>query len=105
MRKIYIIVFSLIVTGCGTFTSLSSSDNKIASTLKRQKTQCEETSRAYGGVSYNLCKLNSNPGYPHFDWALGFYVLDIAACTITDTVVLPYTIVEQHKKGSIRIKS
>ena len=102
--KFFIITFlPLVLSGCGTLTSLSNSDDEIAHKLKTQKTYCESTSRAYGGVSYNFCTLHSKPNRTYIDWFLGFYLIDTAVSAVTDTVALPYTIFQQTNYGNIKV--
>ncbi len=103
MTKWTLLLLSVLITGCGTVTSLSSSDEDIAYQLRKQKSYCETTSRAYGGVSYNLCKLNSNPNKTYIDWFLGFYIIDTVVSAAGDTVALPYSAFQQAEKGSIKV--
>lgn len=105
MNYILTLLIAFLLTGCGTITTLTNSDEEISHRLKKQKTYCESVSRVYAGVSYNLCKLHSNPNKTYIDWYLGFYIFDTAASVITDTVVIPYTIYQQIDKGSVNIDS
>jgi uncharacterized protein YceK len=105
MKNFIVIMLSLALCGCGTLTSLSNSDKEIAHKLKRQKTHCESTSRAYGGVSYNFCTLHSKPSKTYIDWFLGFYLIDTAISAVTDTAALPYTFYQQTNRGNINIGS
>ncbi|MEM8493722.1 MAG: YceK/YidQ family lipoprotein, partial [Pseudomonadota bacterium] len=67
------------------------------------KTLCETTSRAYGGVSYNFCKLHSARSSVNFDFVLAFYLLDTGVSALTDTAFLPFTVYQQSEMGSIEI--
>lgn len=105
MKKFILLLLALSISGCGTLTSLSNSDEDISYKLRKQKSYCDTTSRAYGGVSYNLCKLNSNPNKTYIDWFLGFYIIDTVVSAVTDTIALPYTAFQQVNKGSIKVGS
>ncbi|WP_143247523.1 YceK/YidQ family lipoprotein [Agaribacterium haliotis] len=99
---IYSAFFSL--SACGTYTSLSNSDNSIERKLSRSGTYCNSTSRVYGGLSYNFCKLNANPQKSaYFAPMLPLYLIDSAVCLVSDTLVLPYTIAEQAQHGNIEL--
>lgn len=93
----------VLLTACGTTTTLTSSDREIAANLKRQESNCESLPRIYSGVAYNLCKMNSNNNSIYFNWQLGFYFIDSVASAATDTIVLPLTAYSQAKNGSLQI--
>jgi uncharacterized protein YceK len=102
--RIWIILLSMIyIQACGTITTLSESDQRISSKLTKQNTYCESLTRVYSGVSYDFCKLNSKPTGTAIDVGVGFYLFDGVLSTATDTLVLPYTIVQQSEKGSMQI--
>jgi uncharacterized protein YceK len=103
MKFIWLAFAVLSLTACGTVTTLSNSDYEIASKLKRQNSNCESIPRVYSGVSYNVCKMNSNKNSIYFDWLLGFYLLDSVASAATDTVALPFTVFSQEKNGNLMI--
>ncbi|WP_339667844.1 YceK/YidQ family lipoprotein [Dasania marina] len=101
MKLIISILLFSVLCGCGTLNTLSNSDEQIAINLKKQKTNCESIPRAYSGVSYDFCKLNSNPNTIYNDWFLGFYLVDGVVSVVADTIVLPYTIFQQVDKGNL----
>jgi len=102
--RIPIILLSLMcIQACGTITTLSESDTQISSRLTKQDTYCESLPRVYSGVSYDFCKLNSKPTGTAIDVGVGFYLFDGLLSAATDTLVLPYTIVQQSDKGSMQI--
>jgi len=104
MRKTIIAVIALGLTACGSFTTISKSDREIARNLKSQGTHCESIPRIYSGVAYDFCLLNSNPGGVYPDWFLGFYLFDGVVSAVADTVLLPYTMHQQHRFGSLDIQ-
>lgn len=103
MKQFSIFVMPVLLTACGTTTTLTSSDREIAANLKRQESNCESLPRIYSGVAYNLCKMNSNNNSIYFNWQLGFYFIDSVASAATDTIVLPVTAYSQAKNGSLQI--
>lgn len=102
--KVPLILVSMIgLSACGTVTTLSGSDQKISSNLSRAESYCESVPRVYSGVAYDVCKLNSRPSGTAVDLVVGFYLLDGLLSAATDTLVLPYTIIQQSQKGNIQI--
>ncbi|WP_159931131.1 YceK/YidQ family lipoprotein [Oceanicoccus sp. KOV_DT_Chl] len=93
----------ILLSGCGSLTVLTNSDQDVAENLKKQKTYCTSLLRVSGGVSYNLCKLHSYPERNYIDWYLAFYFFDTALSAVTDTVVLPYSIYLQVEEGNMPI--
>ena len=104
MRVLLTIAVIALTAGCGTITTLSSSDDSLSRDLKKRETYCESLSRVYSGVSYNLCVLNSKPRDTEIALLVGFYLVDGAFSLLSDTLVLPYTIYRQSADGSIPIK-
>ena len=103
MKHFWILLSTLPLAACGTFTTLSQDDREIAANLKRQETNCQTVPRIYSGVSYNLCRMNSNKQSIYFDWLLGFYLADSVASAATDTLALPYTVYSQNRHGSLKV--
>ena len=102
--KMPIVLLSLMcIQACGTITTLSESDKRISSKLTKQDTYCDSLPRVYSGVSYDFCKLNSEPNGTAVDVLVGFYLFDGILSAATDTLVLPYTIFQQSDKGSMQI--
>ncbi|WP_237065512.1 YceK/YidQ family lipoprotein [Microbulbifer guangxiensis] len=104
MKAILIAPTALVLSACGSFTTLTKSDREIAANLKRQESNCETLPRIYSGVSYNLCKMNSNKNSIYFNWQLGFYFVDSVASAATDTIALPLTAYRQVKNGNLQIE-
>ena len=103
MRILLILLPMMCIQACGTFTTLSETDQRITSNLTKQNTYCESVPRVYSGVAYDFCKLNSKPKGTEVDVLVGFYLLDGVVSAASDTLVLPYTIYQQSEKGSIQI--
>lgn len=105
MRSAALILICMGLGACGSLTTTTQSDYHIYANLKRQNTYCESLPRVYGGLAYDFCRLNANPGTIHSDLFLGFYLLDGAASAIVDTVLLPYTGYQQYRVGSLNLNS
>ena len=103
MRITFVFLVVFCIQACGTITTLSETDQRISSNLKRKDTYCEKMSRVYSGVSYDFCYLNSKPNTTEFDLLVGYYLIDGVLSAVSDTLVLPYTIYQQSEKGSIQI--
>lgn len=91
------------LSGCGTVTTLSSSDEEIVANLNKENSSCQAMPRVYSGVAYNLCKMNSNGNSIYYSWLLSFYLIDSVASAATDTAALPYTVYTQSKNGSLAL--
>ena len=95
----------LIVSGCGTISTVASTDSSIERKLTRANTYCKSIPRVYSGVFYDACHLHAKPKGSYFlypDWLM-LYGVDVVISGVTDTVVLPYTIYKQVDSGSIAI--
>lgn len=103
MKYLFFLILLVGLQACGTVTTLSNSDQQISAKLSQQRTHCESVPRVYSGVAYDLCQLNSKPQGTEIDVLVGFYLLDGILSAATDTLVLPYTIIQQSDKGSIKI--
>ncbi len=103
MRLVFILLLIMCIQACGTITTLSESDQRISSKLKKKDTYCESVPRVYSGVSYDFCSLNSKPNNTEVDVLVAFYLLDGVLSAASDTLVLPYTVYQQSEKGSIQI--
>lgn len=101
MKRLVVLIAMSLLSGCGTFTTLTHSDSEIASNLNRQNSGCVSVPRVYSGVAYNMCKLNSNGSSVYFLPMLGVYLVDSVFSAATDTVALPYTVYAQSQKGSV----
>ena len=101
MKKIIPLLSLSLLSGCGTFTTLTNSDAEIASNLKKQNSGCVSVPRVYSGVAYNMCKLNSNGNSVYFLPMVGIYLVDSVFSAATDTVALPYTVYAQSQEGSL----
>lgn len=106
-RKIFSIlpvVLLLVMSGCGSLTTLSKSDSEVASQLRRYDTNCTELSRIYPGVAYDLCLLHADN---HSLWSgliMKYYLFDAVPSAAVDTLLLPLGIHNQRTKGNLLLK-
>lgn len=103
MKKLWMgVMLTSALGGCGTVRTVSN-ESKAVDDLAKWQTNCYTISRAYSGVAYQFCNLNSPPRTgPH--WATFPILLDMAASGIVDTFVLPYTGYQQYKQGNVPIR-
>jgi uncharacterized protein YceK len=95
---------SLLLTGCGSFTTLTKDDADIASALRQKNTQCSSLLRIYSGVNFDGCVLNSKPDSSTTnDTVLYYWLFDMVGAAVADTVALPYTIYRQAREGSLNL--
>lgn len=110
MRKIRMTVLmwfaALILSGCGTLTTVFQANSVTRHKLKQVETKCESVPRVYSGMAYDFCLLRGKPSraalwlFPMPDLVM----VDITLSAALDTVFLPYTIYEQIQRGSIYIQ-
>ena len=93
------LVFS--VSACGTTSTLSKSDAEIKAKLSQHRTACKSITRAYSGVAYDICRLNTLPNSTFYNPLLVVYLIDAPISAVFDTVALPYTVIKQSKAGNI----
>ena len=84
-------------------STVSKSDVKISSELRKSQTRCETIPRVYSGVAYDICKVHSDSLNTFRHLSYGYYFFDTIPSAIIDTVVLPYTIYKQNDLGSVKV--
>ncbi|SEK64311.1 Protein of unknown function [Pseudomonas agarici] len=97
------------LAGCGTGSTLLRGDDAVSKSLAGYRTYCQAIPRMYSGVVYDFCVMHGEPtaqwqpdGSPVGNFPL--IVLDILVSGVVDTVVLPYTINQQVREGSMVIR-
>ncbi|MGJ8692535.1 MAG: YceK/YidQ family lipoprotein [Thalassotalea sp.] len=92
---------------CATIKTLDPPKNHINISHYGKKSYCDEIPRIYSGVSYNFCLLYGEPSKRENMGSsvnhVPFFVIDTVFSVVSDTVVLPYTIVMQTNKGCIKV--
>ena len=91
---------------CGTFSSRDISNNAVKIRDYNVKTHCDEISHVYSGIQYDLCILDSDrgatPAKIQMD-PLWVTSIDFVFSAIADTLILPYTLVQQVEYGNIEV--
>lgn len=107
MKEFIGILLALSTFSCSTIKTIDPPNNHVNISYNGKKSYCEKIPRIYSGISYNLCLLYGEPskrvnvgsslnGIP-------FVFIDSAFSVVSDTIVLPYTIVMQANKGAIKV--
>ncbi len=107
MKGFIYLLFLLFCCSCATVKTLDPPKNHINISHQGQKSYCEEIPRVYSGLSYNFCLMYGEPskrvnigssinGIPTV-------LIDTVFSAATDTIVLPYTLMTQAEKGSIKV--
>ena len=60
MKIVSVLLASAILSGCGTLTTLSNTDNIVTGKLRKNKTYCGTVPRIYSGLIYDYCTLFSD---------------------------------------------
>lgn len=107
MKGILTFLLVMFCSACATIKTLDPPKNHVTIAHHGKKSYCSEIPRIYSGIAYNLCLFYGEPsktknlgdslnGVP-----LVFF--DSVFSVVSDTVVLPYTITMQSKKGPIKV--
>ncbi len=105
MFKLFLCGLMILISGCGSITTLRESDARISQKLNDWNTQCESIPRIYSGVAYGFCVLHARPGH-ELAWdssVIPYVFLDMGVSAIVDTLALPATIPAANSKGRIEI--
>ena len=104
MKFASFLLVSTLLTGCGTINTVFRDDMVASNKLARWHSHCDSIPRIYSGAALNYCTLDAEPrhsvgfdGHP----AAPLILFDLALSGVADTVVLPYTIYLQNKRGDI----
>ena len=96
-------LFAMFISACGTLTTLSKPDFEVRNDLHKRNSRCESVPRIYSGVAYDYCVVVSDPAAQHNEKYTEQYLADFIGSVIADTVVLPYTVIQQLDKGSLKL--
>ena len=103
MKKIVVAGVCILLSACGTVSTISGDQHEIGRKLTTHRSYCETMPRVYSGVAYNVCKMNSEPT----DWGtlyLSVALFDSFLSVGLDTVALPYTAYQQAKNGNLKLR-
>lgn len=95
----------LTLAGCGTVDTVFRDDSLARQQLKDQKSYCNTVPRVYSGVAYDFCRLHSprpakDENSQENALAQGM-VIDMVLSGALDTLLLPYTLIQQQADGSL----
>ncbi|MAQ02380.1 MAG: YceK/YidQ family lipoprotein [Alteromonadaceae bacterium] len=107
MKKFIVIGLLSLTSGCATIKTLDPAYNHVNIQHRGKQSYCKEIPRVYSGVAYNACKLNGEPSRtPNMGSTLSgvpVFFIDTILSAVADTVVIPYTAVQQYQKGNIDV--
>lgn len=102
MKKILMLgVISVVLSGCGSVSTVLQGDADAARDLRKKKTYCQSIPRIYSGLAFDFCTLNAPPDPTGM--LAPFVLLDLPLSAVFDTVSLPYTIYRQIEDGNLSI--
>ena len=81
-------------------------ENKVEIRQYHGVTKCDEISRIYSGVRYDLCILHSDRKKAPIKFQLDplwLTSIDVLLSVAADTVFLPYTIYQQSVNGNLEV--
>lgn len=110
MKNIAVMVLSFLLVSCGTFSTTFTDDKYTQNKLVKKESYCKTLPRVYSGVSYDFCKLHAQPvssnrtSFGKTGSYIPFIAIDLILSGVLDTIVLPYTVFEQVKKGSLEVE-
>ncbi|UTF58675.1 YceK/YidQ family lipoprotein [Gilvimarinus sp. DA14] len=99
--QITMLILFISITGCGSVTTVGSSDSRVTANLERKNTYCKTIPRMYSGVAFDFCSLHAPSKGANLNWFAGYYLVDGIASAVLDTLLLPYTGYLQVKEGSV----
>ena len=106
-KPLSVLSIIILLSACGTISTVPKTNSDVRSSLVKKDTKCSSISRVYSGVAYDFCTLHSEPNRSIYfnEFMLYFYGVDMALSAVSDTLILPYTLVQQEQRGIIKIKN
>jgi len=105
MRPLIAACLSTLLSGCGSIITVVRDDTVTSQYLAEAKSYCGAVPRVYSGLMFDFCLLHAPPADEHNYKTTPpiLEVFDMGLSAITDTVLLPYTLIRQHNDGSIEV--
>lgn len=107
MKELLVLLLPLLCFSCATVKTINPINNHVQIEHRGKKSYCSEIPRLYSGFMYNLCLLNGEPSRVENIGStfsnVPFFVIDTAFSVAADTIVIPYTAVQQIDKGNIDV--
>ena len=109
-KPLSVLSIIILLSACGTISTVPKTNSDVRSSLVKKDTKCSSISRVYSGVAYDFCTLHPEPNRSIYLNELNvimlyFYGVDMALSAVSDTLILPYTLVQQEQRGIIKIKN
>ena len=107
MKQAIVVLIALLSSGCATILTADPTYDKVPISYDGNKSYCKEIPRVYSGVMHNLCMLYGEPGqYVNSNarpGAVTYILVDTALSFAADTIIIPYTVTQQARKGNIKV--
>ncbi|GAA6173322.1 YceK/YidQ family lipoprotein [Colwellia sp. KU-HH00111] len=107
MKGFVCLSLALCTFSCATIKTLNPPNNHVTISHYSKKSYCEHIPRVYSGISYNICLFYGEPSKTENVGStlnnIPFVVIDSAFSVVSDTLVLPYTLVMQAEEGPINV--
>ena len=107
LKRIFILLLSSLCFSCATVKTIDPVNNHVQIEHRGKESYCSEIPRIYSGLMYNFCLLYGEPSrVENVGSRFGnvpFFVIDTAFSVAADTIVIPYTAVQQASKGNIKV--
>lgn len=100
-KLLFILMLVTGCTGCASIATWHYSDPALASFLQNRRTHCDSLPRTYSGFYFDYCWLNSDPQRIYGSAPMALLIVDAFLSSITDTIALPLTVIQQREHGSI----
>ena len=107
MKGIICFLLVLCCSSCATIKTLDPIKNHINISHQGKKSYCNALPRIYSGSAYNFCLMYGEPSRrPNVGDSINgipFVLVDTVFSLVSDTLVLPYTVLTQVQKGPIKV--
>ncbi len=104
MRRLALTALALLCSGCASVATWTASDASLAHFLQDRRTHCETLPRAYGGLFFDYCWLDSEPQRIYGSAPMVLLLADGLLSALADTAALPVTLVQQRRLGDIPLR-
>lgn len=107
VKRVLLLLMSSICFSCATVKTIYPVNNHVQIEHRGKESYCSEIPRIYSGLMYNFCLFYGEPSKvinlgSRFG-SVPFFVIDTAFSVAADTIVIPYTAVQQANKGNIKV--
>ncbi|GGY58223.1 hypothetical protein GCM10011297_33630 [Bacterioplanes sanyensis] len=104
MKLLAALMAALALSGCATVNTIAPENNRVKISINGYDSHCRSIPRIYSGVAHNLCTLAGQPNVSanaksNLQWLL----VDTALSAAADTIMVPYTVMQQIEKGNIQV--